>query len=337
MKGTLIVLGRVADRPAAALIREGVLDDLLIDGPDAEIGPGAVFRGICDRPAKGQGGVFLRLGGGRTGYLRGVKGIAPGDALLVQATGFAEDGKAVPLSARPLFKSRFCIVTPGAPGLNVARSIRDDELRDVLLEAAHDALPAERGQAGLILRSACAAADHEAVSDDVAATWDLAMRVTGDAGGEPELLLAAPDAHELAWRDWPVAADVSHDWAVAVDLIPDVFAARQSVGGATLFVEPTRALVAVDVNTADLGAAGGLKANIAAVRGLPRLLRVRGLGGQIVIDPAPMPKKDRRTLESALKAAFRTDPVDTTFVGWTPLGHVELTRKRERRPLEEPT
>ncbi len=81
------------------------------------------------------------------------------------------------------------------------------------------------------------------------------------------------------------------------------------------------------------GVAAGLKANIACARALPRALRVRGLGGQIVLDLAPMPKKDRRTFESALKAAFRHDDVETVFSGWTPLGHFELQRKRARMPL----
>jgi Ribonuclease G/E len=34
------------------------------------------------------------------------------------------------------------------------------------------------------------------------------------------------------------------------------------------------------------------------------------------------------------KAALKSDPVETAFVGWTPLGHIELQRKRERRPLD---
>jgi Ribonuclease G/E len=101
-------------------------------------------------------------------------------------------------------------------------------------------------------------------------------------------------------------------------------------------VEPTRALVAVDVNTGnDASMAAGLKANMACARLLPRALRVRGLGGQITLDLAPMPKKDRRGFESALRAAFRADTVETTLVGWTPLGHFELQRKRARAPLTE--
>jgi Rne/Rng family ribonuclease len=102
-----------------------------------------------------------------------------------------------------------------------------------------------------------------------------------------------------------------------------------------MFVEPTRALVAVDVNTGgDTSPSAALKANLAAARTLPKALRLRGLGGQIVMDVAPMPKKDRRAFEDALRAAFRADAIETALVGWTPLGHYELQRKRERRPVE---
>ena len=101
---------------------------------------------------------------------------------------------------------------------------------------------------------------------------------------------------------------------------------------ASMFIEPTRALVAVDVNTgADGSFAAGLKANMACARSLPSALRVRGLGGQVVLDLAPMPKKERRSFESALRAPFRADDVDTVLAGWTPLGHYELQRKRARR------
>ena len=92
----------------------------------------------------------------------------------------------------------------------------------------------------------------------------------------------------------------------------------------------------MDVNTgADASIAAGTKANLACARALPCALRVRGLGGQITLDLAPMPKKDRRTFENALRSAFRGDEVETTLVGWTPLGHYELQRKRARPSLQE--
>ena len=85
----------------------------------------------------------------------------------------------------------------------------------------------------------------------------------------------------------------------------------------------------------DTSPAAGLKANIAAARDLPRQLRLRGLGGQVTVDFAPMPKKDRGTLEQVLRAAFKGEGAETTLAGWTPLGCFELQRKRDRRPLAE--
>ncbi len=339
MKGSVIALDEIGGRKAAARLVDGRLDDLLVDPDDPAPRPGAILRAICDRPVKGQGGMFVRLPGG-SGFLRGARGLKPGQALLVQVTGWAEEGKAVPVTDRVLFKSRYAIVTPGAPGVNVSRRIRDEEARVRLKEIAHEVL-GDGGATGLILRSEAGAGTDEAIADDIATLRDLAHAVLGDAEGrDPELLVDGPDAHELAWRDWPVPdllADAPGGFADhGIDeMIADLRGPRVALaGGAAAFVEPTRALVAVDVNTGpDISPAAGLKANIALARDLPRQLRCRGLGGQIVVDFAPMPKKERRGLEQVLRAAFKADPVETALAGWTPLGLYELQRKRERRPL----
>jgi len=108
------------------------------------------------------------------------------------------------------------------------------------------------------------------------------------------------------------------------------------MGAGWMSLDSTPALVAIDVNTGgDFSPAATLKANRDAVRELPRQLRLRGMGGQIVVDFAPMSKRDRREIETMLKAAFRADPVETSLAGWSNLGLFELQRKRERRPLLE--
>ena len=341
MKGSVIALGEIAGRKLAARMVDGQLDDELFDPPDsAPPGIGAIYRGIAERPMKGQGGLTVRLPDGH-GWLRGSKGIAPGQALLVQVSGQAEAGKAVPVTSRVLFKSRFAIVTPDAPGLNISRAIRDEEVRGKLRILAEDVM--DGSAHGLIVRSNAEGADPEEVAADIAAMRDLAIVVLADAAGDaPELLVDAPDAQTLAWRDW-ATPDVLADEAGALDdhgvldAIEGVRTSRlQLPGGASAFIEPTRALIAVDVNTgSDSSLAAGLKANIALARALPRALRVRGLGGQITIDLAPMPKRDRAAFEQSLRAALRADPVETALAGWTPLGHYELQRKRERQPLSE--
>lgn len=334
MKGRVIVLDEIGSREAAALMVDGRLEDLLVD--TGEVRPGAIFRAICDRPVKGQGGMFLKLPEGGRGFLRGAGGLKPGQTLLVQVTGVAEPGKALPVTERLLFKSRFCIVTPGAPGLNISRQITDEEMRGHLRIIAEEATD---GAHGLILRSAAAGAGEDELAEDIAAMEALAAAVLGDAEGSgPEALTEGDGPHAQAWREWsaPVVETAPGGFARlgVFDEIEKLRRPEVDLGEGSMVVEATRALVAVDVNTGgDTTPAAALKANLAAARALPRQLRLRGLGGQVVVDFAPMPKAQRKQLEQSLRAGFKADAIETSLVGFTQMGLYEMQRKRERAPL----
>lgn len=338
MKGSLIALDTWNGAKAAALVVDGRLDDLLMDASSKEPAPGTIFRAIADRVVKGQGGAFMRLPGGASGFLRQPGALKSGQPVLVQVTGYAEPGKAIPVTAKLLFKGRHAILTPGAPGVNLSRSIHDEARRDALLELVADI---DLGACGAILRSGADAAEGDAILQELDVMLQIATPILQAATGTtPEHLLDGPDAQQLALRDWATPDDLDdepgafarHD---IIEMIETCRAHRVDLpGSTTAYIEPTRALVAVDVNTGpDTSPAAGLKANIACARDLPRQLRCRGLGGQITIDFAPMPKRDRKQIEQALRTAFRGDAIETALVGWTPLGHYELQRKRERLPL----
>lgn len=341
MKGRVVVLDEIGGRQAAALVVDGRLEDLRVDPADDRAIPGAIYRAVADRPVKGQGGIFVKLPQG-SGFLRQVSGIAPGQRLLVQVTGPAEDGKAVPVTARLLFKSRFAILTPDAPGLNISRLIRDEDRRLELQAIAAAQMAGADETLGLILRSACWDAEEDAVAEDIAAMRGLAEAVLADLTGGPELLVDGAGAHEVAFRDWldpqPDAVETdagAFETQGVLDLIDALRGPDVALEQGGMVIETTRALVAVDVNTGgDTSPAAGLKVNIAAARDLPRQLRLRGLGGQIVIDFAPIPKRDRGVLDQVLRAAFKTES-ETHLAGWTALGLYEVTRKRDRLPLAE--
>jgi ribonuclease G len=313
--------------------------ELLIDPADDTPLPGAIYRAVADRPMKGQGGMFVKLPGG-SGFLRHTDGIAPGQRIIVQVTGPAEPGKALPVTTRLLFKSRLAIVTPGAPGLNISRRIKDEDLRADLEALAAEGMAGAPEDLGLILRSAAALAEADEIEADITAMRDLAGAVLADLEGGPELLVEGAGAHETAWRDWadPAPDEVIEGGFAAqgvLEMIDTLLASGvELVGGGGMVIEPTRALVAVDVNTGpDTSPAASLKVNIAAARDLPRQLRLRGLGGQVVVDFAPLPKKDRAILDQVIRAAFKTEAAETNLAGWTSLGLYEMTRKRDRWPL----
>lgn len=341
MKGRQIILGRMGEYEAAALVQDGQLQDLLLD-PSAvtPLAPGAICRGVTERLMKGQGGAFLRLPDGARGFLRERSGLSEGQPMLVQVSGVAEPGKAIPLSSRLLFRGRHGLVTPGAPGVNVSRRIRDSETREALVALGRDVLAGR--DYGLILRSAAEHADDEEILADLTPLLDLADSIMPEGQGRPELLLDAPTPWEQAWTEWadPVPDAVEegddsfdqHGISDAIEALASPLVALP--GGGSAAIEATRALVAIDLNTgSDTSPAAALKANIALARDLPRQLRLRGLGGQIVVDFAPMPKRDRATLDQVLRAAFKGDASETTLIGWTAMGLYEISRKRDRAPL----
>lgn len=327
---------------AAALMVDGRIEDLLIDAADDPAPrPEAIHRAIAGRPMKGTGGAMVELGGGATGFLRSARSPAPGSRLLVQVSGHAEPGKAVPVGTRLRLKGRLALLTPGAPGRNIARSIHDPDTRAALGEIAAMAMASAPPETGVILRSAAAAAPPEAVAAEIAALLGLWADIAARADGPAACLRAGPAAAEIARRDWPegpqdtvIEAPDAFDAAGVWEAVEELRDPLVALSAGHMAVEATRALVAVDVNTGGtLGPAAALTANLAAARALPRQLRLRGLGGQVVVDFAPLSKADRPKIEAALTAALRGDGIDTTLAGWTPLGHLELIRKRARRPL----
>ena len=79
-----------------------------------------------------------------------------------------------------------------------------------------------------------------------------------------------------------------------------------------------------------------LKTNLQAAGEIAVQLRLRNLSGIIIVDFIDMKEEEsRKTLLAALRRAVTADPVKTVLVDMTPLGLVELTRKKIRRPLHE--
>lgn len=342
MKGRVVLLDRVGGVEAAALMVDGRLEELRVDPADGRLMPGAICRALPDRPAKGLGGWFLRLPDGRSGFLRQMQGVTAGRPLPVQVSVPERQNKAVAVSARLGLRGRYAVLTPGAPGLNLSRRLRDDEARRRLEGLVASAMAGAEADLGVILRSAAATAAPGAVLAELAALREQVVALKAEEPA-PALLLAAPGAHMIARRDWldPTPDEVDdHPGCLAEHGVPEAVAAlcgREVAlpDGARMWVEPTAALVAVDVDTGgDLSPAAAGRANRAAVRELARQLRLRGLGGQVVIDFAPLPRQGRAAMLQSLRTAFARDE-GASLAGWTNLGLFELTRRRDRPALAE--
>lgn len=111
--------------------------------------------------------------------------------------------------------------------------------------------------------------------------------------------------------------------------------------GGSLAVDEAEALTAIDVNTGRFVGKSRLadtvlQTNLEAVEEATRQLRLRNIGGVIVIDFIDMERsRDRIRVMNALEAALKSDRTRTRIVQLSPLGLVEMTRRREGDSLRQ--
>ncbi len=111
--------------------------------------------------------------------------------------------------------------------------------------------------------------------------------------------------------------------------------------GGYLVIEPTEALTAIDVNSGKYDADREaretyLRINLEAAKEVALQLRLRNLSGIIIVDFINMQSwEDRKTLLDYLKRLTTQDRIQTKVIDMTPLGLVEITRKKIDKPLKE--
>lgn len=105
--------------------------------------------------------------------------------------------------------------------------------------------------------------------------------------------------------------------------------------GGTITIDETEALTTIDVNTRrNVGEDAILHTNLEAAEEIARQLRLRDIGGIIIIDFIDMERmRDRVRTYSALERALQKDKARTKIVHISPLALVEMTRKRTGHSL----
>lgn len=166
-------------------------------------------------------------------------------------------------------------------------------------------------------------------------------RAVGDGEGAPRLLAAAPDVQrqlEALARGQPIETS-----ALARQTADEAEADALEIlhplpGGGVLAIEPTRALTAIDI---DLGERKGQdakrvtrQANHAALKEAARLLRLKGIGGIVVIDLVGR-GHDGNALLTTARAAFGPDNPGVSIGPVGRFGTMELSLPRRARPLAE--
>ena len=161
---------------------------------------------------------------------------------------------------------------------------------------------------------------------------------TGHDGESPHLIGRHECDEEIA-----AAKPADAQTRARIDaIVEDALALTAPIpGGGVLTIEPTAALVAVDVDSGARAGSGdperfALELNLAAAQEAARQIRLRNLGGVIAIDFVTMRAKSHRAqLEEATRAAFAGDPWSVQCGALSRFGVFDLARAQLRAPLHE--
>ena len=354
----------------AALVEAGAAVELYVErGEGAETG--SIHLGRVTRRLPALAAVLVDIGGDRPVFLPDrdtlprSRGLDEGERIVVQIRREAQGGKSARGTMRFVLIGRFVALHLGDPGLKGGEALAP---ADAIRLLAAVGLAGTESAAGLRLVGTDAPPFDTLLAEatgltrrwqgirDRAAERDPPARLDPPATFAAALAGAIPATPDAVVVDDPAAvlelrmafagAAVEHRaealFSVDLDALFDqaLSPTIALAGGGAVHIETTRAAVLIDVDSGSPAGGSpddiGLAADLAAAPVIARQMRLRNLGGGIVIDFIGLdPPRLRERVRAALAEALAPDPVPTQVLGWTRLGHLELVRPRRRRPLAE--
>lgn len=305
--------------------------------------------------------------------------IRVGDELMVQIVKEATDVKAPLATADITLTGKYLVLAAGSDRVGVSAKITDEEkrgeLKDIIAKYQTD-------EYGFIVRTNAGNADAKLIereAEALTAEFEKIKGLTrsrtcysklytappsyifeirnGYSESTDRIRTDAPDIYRKIKEYMEATGDpdinkleLYQDEKVSLSTIYNINsqlekALKQTVwmnSGAYLVIQPTEALVSIDVNTGK--AITGkqdtentfFKVNCEAAEEIGRQLRLRNLSGIIIVDFIDMKSEEhKRELMARLKSVLERDSVPVQVVDMTALNLVEITRKKIRRPLYE--
>ena len=188
---------------------------------------------------------------------------------------------------------------------------------------------------------------HQEISISLRAVRDLLIqeveKVVIDSQSTYDAILSFLDTYMPSLKDHVVLYEGSEPVFDSYNLEGDISRAlKRKVwlkSGGYVLIEHTEALVAIDVNTGRYVGKHNLeetilKTNLEAVKEIAYQIRLRDIGGIIIIDFIDMEKKsNQEKIFNSLKEALKKDKSKTHVLPMSEMGLIQMTRKRTREPL----
>jgi len=298
-----------------------------------------------------------------------------GDEILVQVVKDALPNKGARVTAQISLPGRFAVLLPGSDGIGISRRLDDGDERERLSGILESRRPEGTG---LIARTAAAGRSAEEIERDIAHLESLWEEIESSARrkSSPDLIYRELDLPQRFLRDQAISnleeivvdsRETFEHLADYLERLEPELRRRMSLSdkpeslfeesgvdetirralrgrawlpsGGYVVINPTEALVAIDVNTgrytsSDDIESTALKVNAEAAVEIASQIRLRDLSGIIVVDFIDMERAENRNeVIAVFSEALERDRTKVQISGMSQLGLVELTRKRSHTDL----
>ena len=290
--------------------------------------------------------------------------IKPKQKLLVQVQKDSNDKKGARTSTHIKLTGKYIILLPQTTIVTISQKITETKEKERLIKLVKDNLPEGMGA---IVRTIAEKKEDNLIINDIkqlAESWNEIYINFQKCEGKPKLLYRSPNIVEKIILDLPnekidsiISNDkedienlkkiVSPNIKLVVEENIDLLEKYELEGqiektkqrkvwlncGGFITIDPTEALVAIDVNSGKYTGKTSLeetvyKVNYEATIEIAKQLRLRDIGGIIIIDYIDMKNSEHKEkIEKLLKETLKQDRAKTQVEGFTKLNLMELTRK----------
>ena len=288
----------------------------------------------------------------------------------------ATDSKGLRVQAKINLPGKWLVLIPESSGVHISKKIKDTALREELLALGQEICPigcgmiirtvSEEASEELLSHEAAALYDRwrniqrKAVGMTrpgvISQKESVVMRLARDLKEITRIVVNQESIYDLliqAQRDQRVSAETEIVlYKENAQLIFDAFSIENQIDkalkkrvwlpcGGYLIFDFCEALTVIDVNSGKMILGRNLeetalRVNLEAADEIARQLRLRDVGGIVVIDFIDMKREvDRKLLLERMKAAVKSDRTQVSVEGITRLGLLELTRKRANATLHK--
>ena len=290
--------------------------------------------------------------------------VKPKQKLLVQVQKDSNDKKGARTSTHIKLTGRYIILLPQTSIVTISQKITDEIEKERLIRLVKSNLP---NGMGAIVRTSAEKKDEKIIKNDIKQLnekWNEIYEKFQQCKDEPQLLFRSPNIVEKIILDLPdekIDSIISNDKKI-IDKIKSITDSKIKLKveentnllekyelksqiektkqrkiwlncGGFITIDPTEALVAIDVNSGKYTGKTSLeetvyRVNYEATIEIAKQLRLRDIGGIIIIDYIDMKDaENKEKIEKLLKETLKQDRAKTQVEGFTKLNLMELTRK----------